>query len=282
MKTLFSRQNLKAFLLEELDPANQLGLVPTMGALHRGHISLVERAVKENDQVIVSIFVNPTQFNNTDDLEKYPQNLEADLQMLSPYTDKVVVFAPTVEEIYPREVTADNYEFDGLDKVMEGAYREGHFQGVATIVETLLRLVGPDRAYFGEKDYQQLQIIKKLVADKHLDVMIVPCPIVREANGLAMSSRNERLPKRLRAKAGRIYELLLAAKEHFGTKSATRVEEWVHKAFQELPEFTLEYFTIATADTLKPVKRKQKNQKYRAFIAVYVDDIRLIDNLALN
>ena len=282
MKTLFSRQNLKTFLRDELSESKKLGLVPTMGALHQGHISLVEKAFQENDRVIVSIFVNPTQFNNPEDLEKYPQNLEADLQMLAPYSSKVVVFAPAIEEIYPREVMAEDYDFQGLDTVMEGAYRKGHFEGVATIVETLLRLVGPDRAYFGEKDYQQLQIIKKLVADKNLNVTIVPCPIVREANGLAMSSRNERLPKRLRAKAGVIYELLVAAKEQFGTKSATKVEEWVKMAFRELPEYSLEYFTIAKADTLKPVKRKLKNQKYRAFIAVYVDDIRLIDNLALN
>ena len=282
MTTLFTRDKLKAYLRKERSVSRSIGLVPTMGALHPGHLSLVEKAIEENDRVVVSIFVNPTQFNNPEDLEKYPQNLETDLEILRRYQSKVVVFAPKVSEIYPEEVAAVAYEFDGLDGVMEGAYRAGHFEGVATIVETLLRLVAPDRAYFGEKDYQQLQIIKKVVKDKQLEVAICPCPIVREPNGLAMSSRNERLPKRLREEAKLIFEVLQSAKEQFGTKSATKIMEWVYETFGKHPEFKLEYFVIAHAETLKPVIRKQKNQKYRAFIAVYVQDIRLIDNLALN
>ena len=282
MTALFSIDKLKAYLRSERSKSRSIGLVPTMGALHPGHLSLVEKAFRENDRVVVSIFVNPTQFNNPEDLEKYPQNLETDLEILKSYQSRVVVFAPTVSDIYPEQVAAVDYDFDGLDKVMEGAHRAGHFEGVATIVETLLRLVAPDRAYFGEKDYQQLQIIKKVVADKQLDVTICPCPIVREPNGLAMSSRNERLPKRLREKAKLIFEVLQTAKIKFGTESATKVMEWVHDAFRKHAEFKLEYFSIAHAETLKPVIRKRKNQKYRAFIAVYVQDIRLIDNLALN
>ena len=282
MTTLITRDNLKTYLRNERSASKSIGLVPTMGALHAGHLSLVEKAFQENDRVVVSIFVNPTQFNNSEDLEKYPQNLEADLEILGRYKSRVVVFAPAITEIYPEQVAAVAYDFDGLDKVMEGTYRSGHFEGVATVVENLLRLVAPDRAYFGEKDYQQLQIIRKMVAEKQLEVTIRPCPIVREANGLAMSSRNERLSKRLREEAKIIFEVLQAAKVQFGTESATKVEERVHDIFREHPEFTLEYFSIAHAETLRPVKRKRKNQKYRAFIAVYVHDIRLIDNLALN
>ncbi|MBT8221674.1 MAG: pantoate--beta-alanine ligase [Eudoraea sp.] len=282
MTTLFTRDKLKAYLRNERSESRSIGLVPTMGALHPGHLSLVERAFRENDRVVVSIFVNPTQFNNPEDLQKYPQNLETDLEILGLYKSKLVVFAPTVSEIYPEQVAAVDYDFNGLDKVMEGAYRAGHFEGVATIVETLLRLVAPDRAYFGEKDYQQLQIIKKVVVDKQLDVTICPCPIVREPNGLAMSSRNERLPKRLRDEAKLIFEVLQTAKIQFGTESADKVTKWVHETFRKYADFKLEYFTIAHAETLKPVIRKRKNQKYRAFIAVYVQDVRLIDNLALN
>ena len=282
MTTIYTRDELRNFLEVERAQPWQLGLVPTMGALHEGHLSLVERAIQENDSVIVSIFVNPTQFNNPEDLEKYPQNLEADLDKLNAYFPEVVVFAPAIEEIYAERVTAVKYDLGGLDQVMEGAHREGHFEGVATVVETLFRLVSPHRAYFGEKDYQQLAIIKKLVENKELDITICPCPIVREENGLAMSSRNTRLSKRLRERAGIIYNTLQSAREQFGTESVTRIVDWVEEVFRNDPDFKLEYFSIADADTLSPIKSKNENHDYRAFIAVYAQDIRLIDNLALN
>lgn len=282
MTTIYTRSELRSFLEAEKVQGRQIGLVPTMGALHKGHLSLVERAIQENDRVIVSIFVNPTQFNNPDDLDKYPQNLEADLDILNTYLPKVVVFAPAIEEMYSRRVEAGNYDLGRLDQVMEGSYREGHFQGVATIVETLLRTTAPDRAYFGEKDYQQLLIIKKLVRDKELEVTICPCPIVREPNGLAMSSRNSRLSKRLRERAGIIFQTLQSANEQFGTKSVTEIVDWVHEVFRNDPDFKLEYFSIADANTLIPIDKKHNNKQSRAFIAVYAGDIRLIDNLALN
>ena len=282
MTTIYTRDNLRDFLEAERAKPLQIGLVPTMGALHQGHLSLVDRAVAENDRVIVSIFVNPTQFNNPEDLEKYPQNLQADLDMLKAFLPKVVVFAPSIEEIYAEQVKSQKYDLGGLDQVMEGAYREGHFEGVATVVETLLRLTGPDRAYFGEKDYQQLLIIKKLVRDKDLDVAICPCPIVREPNGLAMSSRNTRLPKRLRDRAGIIYRTLQSARQQFGIESVSNIVAWVEEVFKKEPDFELEYFSIADAHTLAPVRSKNENREYRAFIAVYAKDIRLIDNLPLN
>lgn len=269
-------------VLKSHSPLHRLGLVPTMGSLHKGHVALVEKAVSENDKVVVSIFVNPTQFNNPEDLQKYPRDLEKDLVLLESISPDILVFAPAVEEIYFGSVKSKSYDFQGLDQVMEGEFRVNHFNGVGTIVEQLFLWVEPDNAYFGEKDFQQLRIIQKLVEIKKIPVNIIPCPIIREAHGLAMSSRNERLSPTMRQKAGFIYKTLQTAKTKFGTKSAQEVKEWVSRQFHKKREFTLEYFEIADVETLAPVKRKVKQKKYRAFIAVYAEDIRLIDNIALN
>ncbi len=268
--------------LFSLDKKNKLGFVPTMGALHEGHAALVKQAVEENDYVVVSIFVNPTQFDNKKDLEKYPKTLEADMALLDNISKNIFIFAPSVSEIYRKKVISKSYDFDGLDKVMEGAFRDDHFNGVGTIVEALLRAIEPDRAYFGEKDFQQLQIIRKMVAQQKLDVTIIGCPIVREPSGLAMSSRNERLSKSMRKEAAFIYKTLLAAKKQFGTKSATTVLHWVTDQFEQHPALKLEYVEIADIDTLTPIIKKQSKRKYRAFVAVYAEDVRLIDNIALN
>lgn len=259
-----------------------LGLVPTMGALHQGHVSLVVRANSENSTTVVTIFVNPTQFDNQKDLEKYPNTLDADMALLEEISKDIIVFAPNASEVYGNEMKSKSYDFEGLDKVMEGAFRDGHFEGVGTIVEMFLNLIDPDRAYFGQKDFQQLQIIKKLVAHKKLPVEIIGCPIVRESTGLAMSSRNERLSPTLRKEAAFVYKTLLAAKKEFGTKSAKMVTEWVVEQFERHADFELEYFTITDTEKLRPVQRKRLNTKYRAFIAVYAKDVRLIDNIALN
>ncbi|TMM59272.1 pantoate--beta-alanine ligase [Maribacter algarum] len=271
-----------ASLLSSFRKTKGLGLVPTMGALHQGHMTLVKEAISQNENVIVSIFVNPTQFNNKEDLEKYPQTLQADIALLKEVSDKICVFAPNVEEIYADKVKTKVYDFEGLDKVMEGEFRDDHFNGVGTIVEALLILVKPDKAYFGEKDFQQLQIIKKLVAVENIDVEIIGCPIVREPSGLAMSSRNERLSSKMRKEASFIYKTLTTAKNKFGIESAKDVLEWVESEFLKHPDLDLEYIAITDVDTLTPIQKKQKNRKYRAFVAVYTEDIRLIDNIALN
>ncbi|MCP4977241.1 MAG: pantoate--beta-alanine ligase [Maribacter sp.] len=268
--------------LATLEKNECLGLVPTMGALHIGHAALVNRAVEENNAVVVSIFVNPTQFNNSDDLDKYPLTLKADLEVLEKISKDIIVFTPSIEEMYHDEIKSTNYDFGGLEHVMEGAFRTGHFDGVGTIVESLLTLVKPDKAYFGEKDFQQLQIIKKLTEIRNIPVTIIGCPIVREANGLAYSSRNERLSKNIRNEASFIYKTLKSAKNLFGTESAMIVKDWVTNQFEQHPELKLEYVEITQANTLKPVVKKQKNKKYRAFIAVYAEGVRLIDNIALN
>ncbi len=259
-----------------------IGLVPTMGALHQGHLSLVKRALGENDLVVVSIFVNPTQFDNAEDLEKYPSNLELDVDLLASLSTEIIVFTPTKSDIYDGNIASKSYNFDGLAKVMEGEFRNGHFDGVATIVELLFRAVGPDKAYFGEKDFQQLQIIKKLVKQSKLDLTIIPCPIEREPNGLARSSRNERLSNQTRKEAGFVHETLLAVKTKFGTENANYIKNWVTRQFNENQLFELEYFEITDVDTLTPMVKIQNNKKYRAFIAIYAEGIRLIDNIALN
>ncbi|TCK67642.1 pantoate--beta-alanine ligase [Winogradskyella wandonensis] len=260
-----------------------IGFVPTMGALHQGHLSLVNFGLEDNDYVVVSIFVNPTQFNNNEDLEKYPRTLDRDVNLLKTVSgNKIIVYAPSVEDIYEGNTVSQSFTFDGLEHEMEGAFRPGHFNGVGTIVKRLLEIVRPDYAYFGQKDFQQLQIVKKLVELHKIPTEIIGCPIFRASDGLAMSSRNERLKPEYRAAAPFIYKTLKTAKEKFGTKSAKAVTEWVAKQFKNHGLLKLEYFLIADVKTLKPVKRKSTKKTYRAFIAVYADDIRLIDNIALN
>lgn len=282
MQVFHSKKELRSNL-SSLNTKNcTIGMVPTMGALHQGHLTLVKLAVIENHYVVVSIFVNPTQFDNSDDLKKYPKTLDKDIGLLKTISDKIIVFAPSANEIYSEEIKSKSYKFNGLEKVMEGKFRTGHFNGVATIVELLLKAVMPDKAYFGEKDFQQLQIIKKLVEIRAIPIKIIGCPIVREPHGLAMSSRNERLSKEVRKKADLIYKTLQSAKNKFGTKSANFTINWVQNQFKKNPEFKLEYFQITDIDTLTPVLKKQKGKKYRAFVAVYVEGVRLIDNIALN
>ncbi|GAB1855253.1 pantoate--beta-alanine ligase [Flavobacteriaceae bacterium MHTCC 0001] len=263
--------------------ALSIGMVPTMGALHQGHLQLVIRALHENDIVVVSIFVNPTQFDNGDDLDKYPRTLNSDVALLKTVSkDAIIVYAPSVDDIYEGNTVSESFDFDGLEYEMEGKFRHGHFDGVGTIVKRFFEIVKPDKAYFGEKDFQQLQIIKKLVKKYHLPVIIIGCEIHRETNGLAMSSRNTRLKPKYKAAAPFIYKTLTAAKIKFGTKSAGRVSEWVENQFKKHDLLELEYFLIADAATLKPVQRKSDKKEYRAFIAVYAGDVRLIDNIALN
>ena len=208
--------------------------------------------------------------------------MKADINLISKVSDNIIIYAPSVEEVYQNNVTNKKYNFQGLDLVMEGAFRDNHFNGVGTIVEILLNLIKPNNAYFGEKDFQQLQIIKKLTEIQNIPVNIIGCAIVREPNGLAMSSRNERLPKLIREEASLIYKTLKTAKNKFGTKSAQNIKDWVTKVINDNPNFKIEYIEISDIKTLKPLKRKQKDEKYRAFIAVYTSNVRLIDNIALN
>lgn len=259
-----------------------IGFVPTMGALHQGHLSLIKEAMAQNEVVVVSVFVNPTQFNNQEDLKKYPRTLERDVELLKTVSDDIIVYAPSVDDIYGNDVSSETFEFGGLEHEMEGKFRYGHFDGVGTIVKRLFEIVKPTSAYFGKKDFQQLRIVQKLVENHNLPLTIVGCEIFREKDGLAMSSRNQRLRAEHRKASPFIYKTLKAAKKQFDTKSALQVTEWVQKQFENNELLELEYFIIADEDTLKTTKRKSKTKSYRAFIAVYADEIRLIDNQALN
>jgi pantoate--beta-alanine ligase len=259
-----------------------IGFVPTMGALHEGHQSLMRQSTKENDSTVVSIFVNPTQFNNPEDLAKYPRNLESDVTKIFSVNSDIIIYAPSVDDIYEGKTLTQSFDFDGLEKKMEGKFRPGHFDGVGTIVKRLFEIVNPTNAYFGEKDFQQLQIVKKMTEKSNLKVNVIGCPIFRESNGLAMSSRNERLTLQERKEAAIIYKTLETAKIKFNSESASEVTAWVQQEFEKNDSFSLEYFEIADEATLSTCLRKNKNQKYRAFIAVFVNNIRLIDTISLN
>ena len=280
---IFTTQaDLKAHLESVSSSKKTIGFVPTMGALHKGHLSLMAESLKENDFTVVSIFVNPTQFNNKEDLEKYPRTLESDVEKIKTLNDSILVFAPSVDDIYEGKTISQSFDFDGLENQMEGKHRPGHFDGVGTIVKRLFEIVTPTNAYFGEKDFQQLQIVKKMVEKAKLPVNVIGRPIFREENGLAMSSRNERLTPEQKQKASFIHQTLLQAKQQFGAKNAKEVSEWVEKTFAQQTDFQLEYFEIADELTLLPLETKVEGKKYRAFIAVFVNEIRLIDTISLN
>lgn len=252
-----------------------VGLVPTMGALHEGHLSLMKRARRENQATVCSIFVNPTQFNNKEDLEKYPRTLEADLKLVEEYMD--FVFAPSAEEVYKVPVT-EHYDFGDLEKVMEGPMRPGHFNGVGIIVKRLFDWIRPDKAYFGEKDFQQIAIIKSLVRQCNLDIQIVPCPIVREESGLALSSRNKRLSEYEHTQAANIYRILKESLE-LKTDSVAEIKKFVANEIEKIDVLKLEYYEIVDGETLQPVNSLNDSNSIVGCITVYAGEVRLIDNI---
>jgi pantoate--beta-alanine ligase len=279
MKIFTKIKDIKAELAQAKTPKKSIGFVPTMGALHLGHISLVEKARSENDVVVTSIFVNPTQFNNPVDLKKYPRTLEKDLEMLKS-TQNDMVFSPEVEEMYPANEPEEHFDFKGLDTVMEGKFRPGHFQGVARVVAKLFRIIEPDRAYFGEKDYQQLLIIKKISEQLFPDINVIACLTVREKDGLAMSSRNALLDAATRSEAPLIFQALSKVKELKNTLGISELKQLVTDKINSSSTLRVEYFEIADENSLQPLSEINKNA--RAFIAVQAGKVRLIDNLSLN
>lgn len=258
-----------------------VGLVPTMGALHEGHMSLVRRAVVENDAVIVSVFVNPTQFNNPADLATYPRDEKADFALLSD-ANVYAVFAPAVEEIYPpQSAVEDSHQFDlgNVAQVMEGKYRPGHFQGVAQIVSKLFRFVNPTHAYFGEKDFQQIAVIRRMAMTEGIDIDIISCPIKREDDGLAMSSRNVRLTAEQRKVAPGIYAALKASLDYSEIHGVNETHDMVVERINALPECEVEYFSIVDGITLEDVADWNDTDYIVGCITVYCGDVRLIDNI---
>lgn len=251
-----------------------IGFVPTMGALHKGHLTLMQRAKDENDILIVSVFVNPIQFNNPEDLEKYPRDIDADSNKLESIGCDYL-FYPKAEEVYAQE-PIEEFDFGNLDKVMEGEQRPGHFRGVAIIVSRLFNWINPNKAYFGEKDFQQLTIIKAMVNNLDLGVEIVACPIVREEDGLAMSSRNQRLSASAREIAPRINAILRKSYSLSENISISQIKSFVINEFKLVKDFELEYFEIVDAKTLEPITQRTENGVVGC-VALWLDGVRLID-----
>jgi|SRR5574344_133888 pantoate--beta-alanine ligase len=269
--------DLQRFLNQKRAEGKSIGLVPTMGALHQGHLELVKRCTHENNISVASIFVNPTQFNDKKDLELYPRTPKEDMELLESVNCSVL-FMPSVEEMYP---TPDEraFDFGPLERVMEGAFRPGHFNGVAQIVSKLFQAVTPDSAYFGEKDFQQLAIIRKMTSDLGLPIQIVPCPIVREKDGLAMSSRNKRLREVEREKAPKIAEFLTKSLTFANAKTVQETIGFVINGLSSDSVFKMDYFEIVDGDSLQPVREWDSSDYIVGCIAVYCGPVRLIDNI---
>lgn len=271
-------EELRSFVTEERKQGHRIAFVPTMGALHEGHLSLVRRALKENDCCIVSVFVNPTQFNNPRDLETYPRTLDADSHLLASI-GTTALFAPEVETIYPEPDTRV-FHVGAVAEVMEGKYRPGHFNGVMQVVSRLFDLVQPDCAYFGEKDFQQIAVLRAMAREIKSPVEIVACPIVREEDGLARSSRNTLLSEEGRAQAPNIYRILSESRTWSKELSPKAVIERATQLLDAIPTLRVEYFEIVDADTLQPITRWEDSPKPHGCITVYCGDVRLIDNIA--
>ena len=279
MKTFRTRSDLQLYL-EKLPESVTVGFVPTMGALHLGHKSLLSRALGENSICICSIFVNPKQFEREEDLKNYPRTLDADYEMLKNIGCHIL-FLPEYSEIYPKGLSLKNYDFGNLDKVMEGVSRPGHFDAVAKVVSIFFDIITPNKAYFGEKDAQQLSVIKLLKNLAYPELEIVSCPTLREPDGLAMSSRNKRLPGDERGAAARIYKRLKEVKKRANSSSIQMVKEWVKQEFSLDKTLQLDYFEICHPESLVSSKYWNEHPTHLACIAVYVKGVRLIDNVLI-
>ncbi len=277
MKVIHTIKDLQAELTVLRAQGKKVGLVPTMGALHVGHASLVKRSVSENGVTVVSVFVNPTQFNDKNDLAKYPRTLDADCRLLED-CGAAFAFAPSVEEMYPQPDTRE-FSYAPLDTVMEGAFRPGHFNGVCQIVSKLFDAIQPDRAYFGEKDFQQLAIIREMVRQMNYKLEIVGCPIVREEDGLALSIRNKRLSSQERENALNISRTLFKSRTFATSHTVSETQKMVEEAIEAAPGLRLEYFEIVDGNTLQKVNSWEDAQYVVGCITVFCGEVRLIDNI---
>ncbi|MCX6245186.1 MAG: pantoate--beta-alanine ligase [Bacteroidetes bacterium] len=280
MKTFSITKELVRVLKKERDTGRSVGFVPTMGALHEGHLSLLEESKKHNDITVCSIFVNPIQFNQKQDLEKYPRNLNEDLRLLLS-VDCNYVFVPTEEEVYPGGIPELNLNLGRLDRVLEGKFRPGHFKGVAIVVKQLFDIVNPDKAYFGKKDYQQLLIIQHMVSELNLRIQIIPGPTLREHDGLAMSSRNLRLTIGEREVAPMIYETLCKVRDKAGEMPVKELKQWAIRKINSNSLFQVEYLEIVDKDDLHPIGSWKEKNNAITCTAVFLGDVRLIDNIEL-
>jgi len=279
MKIFSSISETKAYLGGKTKKGESIGFVPTMGALHQGHISLLQQANLENDIVVCSIFVNPIQFNKKEDLDKYPRTLDDDISKLKEVQCDVL-FAPSVEEMYPEPVL-ERFDFGQLDKVMEGRHRPGHFNGVAVVVRKLFEIVAPHKAYFGLKDYQQLKIIQTMVEKLDMTIDVIPCQTLREKDGLAMSSRNVRLSKKERSIAPVIFRVLSGLKDKIGKMTPLEAQNWGLSQISKFDEMSVEYLSIVGADDLVQINKWDDKKSVVACTAVNLGKVRLIDNIIL-
>lgn len=279
MRVFETSKSLVEHLSKETRP---IGMVPTMGALHLGHLSLIKRAVEENKTVLVSIFINPTQFEDKTDLERYPVNIREDFHLIRKISNDIIVYVPKANDVYGNIVKSKSFDLGGLDKVMEGEKRTGHFQGVATVVTHFLRKFSPDHAYFGEKDFQQLVIICYITSSLNLKTKIIGCPTIRESDGLAMSSRNILLSTDHRKLASKLFEGLKFAKSNAKKFPYKTLKKLVIDFFKNQTEFKLDYFKITDPETLKEIDLEKISDGGRGFIAAYLGKIRLIDNLDMS
>ena len=283
MMTVIKKLNDLDIILNKLSRNKILGLVPTMGSLHKGHISLIKSALKYSDEVWVSIFVNPTQFNDINDYKKYPVNSKEDINIIKSIDQNINIFIPGIDDIYGKKIIRDKFNFDGIDKILEGIKRPGHFDGVATIVKKLFEIFNPNFVFFGEKDFQQTMVIQKIIDGYFEDIKMIICPTIRAENGLALSSRNSLLSKKAKKNISIIYDSLLFAKQNFYKFSAKELKKIIKSNIEKNQGFLLEYFEFRCSKTLKICNQGNKqNSSCRAFICVIADGVRLIDNLLIH
>lgn len=279
---IFSTNNaLQREIQQQKENYKIIGLVPTMGALHQGHLDLIQNAGNQSDVVVISIFVNPTQFNDDSDLENYPREVDQDIEQIKALPLETIIYTPSVEAIYGNSVETLDYDFGSIVQYMEGQYRQGHFGGVATVIKHLFDIVKPHKAFFGEKDYQQLRLIQQLVKKTSQSVEVIGCSTSREPSGLARSSRNKRLNDEQLQQAALIPKALEIAKAHFPQYSIAHIKQEVNQLFVNTP-VELEYFEIAPINDLVPVNELVQGEQHRAFIAAFVNGVRLIDNVMLD
>ena len=278
MLTFKASEEIRAYFKSK---SGSIGLVPTMGALHSGHLSLVRKACAENDYVVISVYINPTQFNHTIDLENYPSNLNSDMALLDTFSDKIIFYTPDHKDLYPEKIYSKSYDFGSITAHMEGLFRPGHFNGVATVIEALFKNIQPQKAYFGEKDFQQLQMIKNLIVKKQISVSIVGCPTIREKDGLAMSSRNLLLSLEQRKAAPIIYATLQDLNKKYLKSDVSLMSQFFKKKVEQHC-LKVDYFFVASIDDLIHTSRLELNTKYRFFVAVYAGKTRLIDTVELD
>ena len=281
--TVIKKLNDLDIVLSKLSRKKILSLIPTMGSLHKGHISLIKSALKYSDEVWVSIFVNPTQFNDINDYKKYPVNSKEDINIIKSIDQNLNIFIPSIDDIYGKKIIRDKYNFDGIDKVLEGIKRPGHFDGVATIVKKLFEIFNPNFVFFGEKDFQQTMVVQKVIDDYFKDIEMIVCPTIRAKNGLALSSRNSLLSKKAKKNISIIYDSLLFAKQNFYKFSDKELKKIIKSNIEKNQGFLLEYFELRCSKTLKICNHENNhNSSCRAFICVVVDGVRLIDNLLMH